>query len=420
MTDSIRNWLMTHGFGDTPAEIVSWALIALAVLLLAIICNLIAKKILLTGIAFIIKRSKTKWDDILYRRQVFTRLSHLAPALVVYFTAPIFLQFSDFLQRFAMVYMMIAGLYAFNGFLNAIIEIYRSFEVSRQRPIKGYVQIVKILISIFIIIIALATILGRSPWLLLSGLGALTAVLILVFKDSILGFIASIQLTSNDMVRIGDWIEMPKYGADGDVTDVTLHTVKVQNWDKTITTIPTYALISDSFINWRGMSDSGGRRIKRAIYIDMTSVKFCTSEMLDRFEKYQLLGDYIRAKKQEIAEYNKIHKIDASELINGRNLTNIGTLRAYISAYLRQHPKIHQDMTFLIRHLQPGEFGLPLEIYVFSNDQEWANYEGIQADIFDHILAVIPMFELKVFQRPTGSDVQALGKTDELRSITPD
>jgi miniconductance mechanosensitive channel len=321
-----------------------------------------------------------------------------------------FLQFSDFLQRFAMVYMMIAGLYAFNGFLNAINEIYRSFEVSRQRPIKGYVQIVKILISIFIIIIALATILGRSPWLLLSGLGALTAVLILVFKDSILGFIASIQLTSNDMVRIGDWIEMPKYGADGDVIDVTLHTVKVQNWDKTISTIPTYTLISDSFINWRGMSDSGGRRIKRAIYIDMTSVKFCTPEMLDRFEKYQLLGDYIKSKKQEIVEYNRAHQIDTSELINGRNLTNIGTLRAYISAYLRHHPKIHQDMTFLIRHLQPGEFGLPLEIYVFSNDQEWVNYEAIQADIFDHILAVLPMFELRVFQRPTGFDMQALGK----------
>jgi len=209
-------------------------------------------------------------------------------------------------------------------------------------------------------------------------------------------------------VRIGDWIEMPKYGADGDVIDVTLHTVKVQNWDKTITTIPAYALISDSFRNWRGMSESGGRRIKRAVNIDMTSVRFCTDEMLERFEKFQLIGDYIKGKRAEIAEYNAEQGIDTSELVNGRRLTNIGTFRAYMAAYLRSHPNIHNDMTFLIRHLPPGEHGLPIEIYVFSNDQVWANYEAIQADIFDHILAVIPLFDLRVFQRPSGSDLQSI------------
>ena len=221
------------------------------------------------------------------------------------------------------------------------------------------------------------------------------------------------QLSQNDMVRIGDWIEMPKYGADGDVIDVTLNTVKVQNWDKTITTIPAYALVSDSFKNWRGMSESGGRRIKRAVYIDMNSVTFCNKEMLDRFEKYQLIKSYIKSKRVEIANYNRDHFIDTSELVNGRNLTNIGTFRAYLAAYLKNHPKIHNDMTFLIRHLPPGQYGLPIEVYVFSNDQVWANYEAIQADIFDHILAVVPKFDLRVFQNPTGHDFRGMATGNE-------
>jgi miniconductance mechanosensitive channel len=210
------------------------------------------------------------------------------------------------------------------------------------------------------------------------------------------------------MVRIGDWIEMPKYGADGDVIDISLTTVKVQNWDKTIATIPTYALIADSFKNWRGMSESGGRRIKRSIRIDMNSIKFCDKAMLERYEKYQLISDYVKRRRQEIAEYNQAHDIDTSELINGRNMTNVGTFRAYIVAYLKNHPKIHKELTFLVRHLPPGRDGLPIEIYVFSNDQVWANYEAIQADIFDHILAILPYFELTIFQDPTGRDIRML------------
>jgi miniconductance mechanosensitive channel len=314
----------------------------------------------------------------------------------------------DTIQRLSLVYMILAGLFAFNSFLNAVVDIYNTFEIAREKPIKGYVQISMIIISIFGGIFALSTLLNRSPWPLLSGLGAMTAILLLIFKDSILGLVASIQLSVNDMVRIGDWIEMPKFNADGDVIDVSLHTVKVRNWDKTITTIPAYALIADSFKNWRGMSESGGRRIKRAINIDMTSVKFCTPEMLDRYEKFQLLTDHVRSKRKEIVKYNAAHSIDTSELINGRNLTNIGTFRNYLVAYLRHHPKIHNDMTFLIRQLPPREHGLPIEVYVFSNDQAWANYEDIQADIFDHILAVLPEFDLRVFQQPSGSDVRAL------------
>jgi miniconductance mechanosensitive channel len=230
----------------------------------------------------------------------------------------------------------------------------------------------------------------------------------LIFKDSILGLVAGIQLSTNQMLHIGDWIEMPKYGADGDVIDISLTTLKVQNWDKTITTIPTYALISDYFKNWRGMSESGGRRIKRSINIDVTSIKFCTQEMLDKFKRFKCIREYVERKLEEIDTHNTSEGVDESDLVNGRHLTNIGTFRAYVAAYLRSHPRVHQGMTFLVRHLQPTAEGLPIQIYIFSNDQAWANYEAIQADIFDHILAVVPEFELRVFQNPTGADFQAL------------
>jgi miniconductance mechanosensitive channel len=410
MIKAFEDWLIGQGFNEKLADYTSWAGAALAVIIIAFLANYIAKRFLLAGVSIFVRKTKTSWDDALMRRNVFTRLSHLAPALVFYVSAHLFPPVQDTIQRLSMVYMIMAGLFAFNGFLNAVVDIYNTYEVSREKPIKGYIQIAMIIISIFVGIFALATLLNRSPWPLLSGLGAMTAILLLIFKDSILGLVASVQLSANDMVRLGDWIEMPKYGADGDVIDVSLHTVKVQNWDKTITTIPAYALISDSFKNWRGMSESGGRRIKRSINIDMTSVKFCTPEMLDRYAKFQLLSDYIIYKRKEIAEFNSERKIDTSELINGRNLTNIGTFRTYLVLYLRQHPMIHQDMTFLIRQLPPGEHGLPIEIYVFSSDQDWVNYEAIQADIFDHILAVIPMFDLRVFQQPTGNDFGRISK----------
>jgi len=412
MVEIFRNWLIDIGVSESPALYLGWVGIALAILILAYAANYIAKRFLLAGVSYFVKKTKTKWDDVLLKRKVFTRLSHFAPALIIYGTAYLFETAQGFIERLAMIYMIFAGILVINAFLNAVVDIYRTFEISKQRPIKGYVQIAQIIIFVSLGIIVISTLMNRSPWLLLSGLGAMTAVILLIFKDSILGLVASVQLSGNDMVRLGDWIEMPQYGADGDVIDITLTTVKVQNWDKTITTIPAYSLISDSFKNWRGMSESGGRRIKRAVYIDMNSIKFCTPEMLARFEKYQLLTDYIRTRKDEIAKYNKEHNIDTSELINGRNMTNVGTFRAYIIAYLRNHPKIHQNMTFLIRHLPPSEKGLPIEIYVFSNDQEWANYEAIQADIFDHILSVVPMFDLRVFQNPTGNDFREISKVN--------
>jgi miniconductance mechanosensitive channel len=257
-------------------------------------------------------------------------------------------------------------------------------------------------------VVLIAIFIGKSPLLLLTGMGAFSAVLLLVFKDSILGLVAGVQLTSNDMLRVGEWISMPKYDADGTVLDITLTTIKVQNWDKTISTIPAYALFSESFKNWRGMEESGGRRIKRSINIDMNSIKFCSPEMLKKFERFQYVSVYVRNKEEEVERFNKENNVDPTYLVNGRRQTNIGVFRAYLQGYLHNHPKIHNSMTFLVRHLQPSDRGLPIEIYVFSNDQAWANYEAIQADIFDHILAVIPEFDLRVFQNPSGADFKKL------------
>ena len=410
MFEIIAKWIENAGMAGNWAVYISIGLSAVIVLLLAWLSIIIARKIIMKVLMAIIRKSQTKWDDYLLKHRVFERLSHLVPALVIYAFAGVFPEAEVFIQKLCMAYIIIAGLITVNSFLNAITDVYKTFKISKQRPIKGYIQVVQIFLYVISGIFVIATLMGKSPWYFISGLGALTAILILVFKDSILGLVSSIQLSTNDMIQIGDWIEMPKYGADGDVIDVSLNTVKVQNFDKTITTIPTYALMSDSFKNWRGMSESGGRRIKRAINLDMNSVRFCTNEMLDRFGKFQLITEYINQKRNEISEFNKTHDIDTTSLVNGRNMTNLGTFRAYIIAYLQNHPKIHNNMTFLVRYLSPAKDGMPIEIYVFSNDQDWVNYEAIQADIFDHILAVLPEFDLRVFQNPTGSDFKGLAE----------
>ena len=407
----LADWLMQLGLGETLAFVLARILAIAITIVAAYLANLIAKRLMLRAIRKVVQRTKTAWDDMLVSRGVFNRLSHLAPALVIYAlagfvgqrTATVFT-----IQRAAIVYMAIVGLLALDALLNALVDIYRTFEMSRRRPIRGFVQAAKIILYAIVGIIIISAIMGKSPSLLLGGLGAMTAVLMLIFKDSILGLVAGIQLSTNQMLHIGDWIEMPKYGADGDVIDLSLTTVKVQNWDKTVTTIPTYALISDYFKNWRGMSESGGRRIKRSINIDMTSVRFCTTEMLEKFKKIKHISEYVDQKVAEIGEHNRSVGVDESDLINGRHLTNLGTFRAYVAAYLRNHPQVHQGMTFLVRHRQPTELGLPIEIYVFSSDQVWENYEAIQADIFDHILAIVPEFELRVFQNPTGADFRVL------------
>ena len=411
----VKGWLESSGLEGSLLTSVSWIAVVLGVILLAVIANLITKRILLTSLNYIIKRTKTKWDDVLLERHVLQRAAHVAPALVFYWLAGSFPGFENIIQRLAQVYMVVIGALVVNAFLNAVLDVYRTLDVAKDRPIKGYIQIVQIIAFVLLAVLGIAVMFDQSPFGLLGGLGAMTAVLILVFKDTILGLVASFQISSSNMVRIGDWIEMPQYGADGDVIDISLHTIKVQNWNKTISTIPTYSLISGSFKNWRGMSESGGRRIKRAINIDMNSIRFCTDEMLERFSQYQFIAEYIERKKTELARHNQENGVNLSSEVNGRRMTNIGTFRAYVEAYLRNHPKIHKDMTFLVRQLPPGEYGLPLEIYVFSNDQVWANYEAIQADIFDHLLAVLPKFDLRVFQNPTGHDFRSLGDGNSVR-----
>ncbi|MFP6722313.1 MAG: mechanosensitive ion channel family protein [Candidatus Poribacteria bacterium] len=307
-----------------------------------------------------------------------------------------------------MVCLILVGTLVISSFLDLFLTIYGSSKTSHDIPLKATVQVIKIVVYFVCGIFIVSLILNKTPLYLLSGLSALGAVLLLVFRDSILGFVAGIQLIANRMVAKGDWIEMPKYDADGDVIEIALTTVKVQNWDKTIATIPTYALIGESFKNWRGMKESGGRRIKRTINIDVSTIKFCNEEMLKRFSEIQYIANYIQIKKEELSIYNDENEVDNTSLANGRRLTNVGTFRAYTVAYLRNHPMISQEMTFLVRHLAPAGYGLPIEIYVFSKDTIWANYEGIQADIFDHLLAVVPEFDLKVFQNPSGSDFHRL------------
>lgn len=408
----IKQILMDWGMQENIADVINIIFCILIILLIAILTDIVTRKLILGIIRRVIKKTSTSWDDIVYEKKVFNRLSHLAPAIVLFYSTSFVLgnyeSLIDVIQVLIKIYMIVVTLLVLNSFLGAFHAIYQTLPVSKDRPIKGYIQVIMIILYTIAIIMVLSLILGRSPVGILTGIGALAAVLILVFKDTILGFVASIQLSANNMVRIGDWISLPKHNADGTVIEITLNTVKVQNWDKTISTIPTYALVSDSFGNWRGMEESGGRRIKRHINIDMRSVKFCSPEMLEKFKGIIYLRDYIDEKQEEIARYNTENKIDDSIIVNGRRMTNLGTFRKYLEMYLKNHPMIHDNMTFLVRHLQPDETGIPIEIYVFSKDQKWANYESIQADIFDHILAVIPEFDLIAFQNPSGDDIRSL------------
>lgn len=409
---ALKDWLAGQGLGEQTVSILITIAAAVVVILVSIVANFVAKRLVLRGLQRIIVRSRTTWDDALLQRHVLERLSHLAPAIVIHVSAP--LAFGEFptvvatVETGATIYMVLVGLASFDALLNAGLDIYQGFEISKRIYLKSFVQVLKIVLYTVGIVFVFSSLLGKSPLVFFSGLGAFTAVLLLIFKDSILGLVAGVQLMTNNLVRRGDWIEMPKYGVDGDVLDVSLTTVTVQNWDKTIASIPAYALISDTFRNWRGMQESGGRRIKRSVIIDMSSIKFCDAEMLERFKRIQYIGEYIERKLQEIARHNREHDVDESLLVNGRHLTNVGTFRAYLEAYLHNHPMINQNLTFLVRHLEPTPQGLPIQIYVFSSDHRWAHYEAIQADIFDHILAVVPMFDLRAFQEPSGSDLQRL------------
>ena len=352
-----------------------------------------------------------QWDDILVEKHIVKRILYFIPLILLYVLSSPILTGTSLLplsQTLISVLFLIAGMMFLDAMLSALLAIYGKSAIAKEISITPFVQVLKLGLYFVTGILLLSLMLQKTPLYFLSGLGALTAVLMFVFKDVLMGFVAGIQLIANKMVAPKDWIEMPKYGADGDVLEITLTTVKVQNFDNTITTIPTYALINESFKNWRNMNLSGGRRIKRYVNIDLGSIKFCSSEMLEQFKRIQLISQYIQNRQEEILVYNKKHQVDESTLVNGRRLTNIGVFRSYVEAYLRQHPMIHKDMTFLIRQLSPSENGLPIEIYVFCKDTNWTAYEAIQADIFDHILAVVPEFDLRVFQEPSGSDFQKI------------
>lgn len=377
----------------------------LLLILFSWLANWIAKQVILVVLTKVIRRSSNRWDDVFLEKKVFSRLSHLAPVLIIFwFGRDLLSEYPGLVERislFTNIYIIIVVMMVTFAVLNSLEAIYEDYDIAKTRPIKGYMQVLKILGIFVVVILVFSMVLDRSPKILLTGLGAASAVLMLIFRDTILNFVGGVQVTANNLVQIGDWIEMPKFGADGDVIEINLNTVKVQNFDRTLTTIPTYALVSDSFKNWRGMVQSGGRRIKRSINIDAKTIKVCDEEMLKKFEKVYLLKDYISSKKAEIDRYNLENDIDGSVPINGRRLTNIGTFRAYIRNYLANHPNIHKDMIFMVRQLAPSEKGVPLEIYAFTNDIAWVNYESIQSDIFDHILSRVSFFDLKVFQDPT-------------------
>lgn len=392
-----------------------WAYTGLALLLLITLAwaaNWVTKHILLRGLQRLVEASAVITDPALSPLKVIARLSNVVPALVLSIGIKLVPGVPEGLvkvvENVGGAFVVLTVALAVGGLLNLVVALYQRRPDAQRRPIKGYVQVLKIVVYVVAAILVVANLIDRSPLILLSGLVVMAAVLMLVFQDTLLSLVASVQLTSNDMVRVGDWIEMPQLNADGDVIDIALHTVKVQNWDRTITTIPTKRLISDSFRNWRGMQESGGRRIKRSLYLDQQSVRFLEEAELDRLSRVALLTDYLAAKRAEIDAWNRSSDERLRDNVNQRRLTNIGTLRAYVERYLRAHPGIHQGMTLMVRQLAPTADGLPLELYCFTNTTAWVAYEGIQSDIFDHLLAIVPEFGLRVFQHPSGTDMRAM------------
>lgn len=361
----------------------------------------------------IIIKSKVTWDDHMIKRKVVNSLVPLPALLFLHEFSSYFTHASSILSKLVSTLIIIVLLNFFNNFLTALNDIYKTLEISKGKSIKGFIQVFMIILYIlgFLVVISIFT--NTNPFVLISGLGAMTAVLMLIFKDTILSFVASVRITTSDIIQIGDWLEVPKFEADGDVIDISLYNIQIQNWDKTITNIPTYKLIDDSFKNWRGMQEAGGRRIMRKIILDISSVKFCSDEMIEKFEKINYLKEYIAQKKLELINYNKTNHIDDSVLVNRRRMTNLGTFRAYVVAYLKHHPYVHKDLTFLIRQLEADKDGVPIQIYVFINQTAWVQYEAIQSDIFDHLLAVVPEFGLRVFQNPSSYNFEKIADSLE-------
>lgn len=393
----------------------AWAIYFRALLflmVLGIICAIayyVTKSIIINNIYKVFKRTSIKWDDTLAETKALDNLAHIVPAIFVRIMAPLI--FSDFKWLLPLVikltdsYLVIVGVSVVIAFLRVGEYTLSKVPAFKDKPLASYFQLIRIILYFVAFILVLSILLEKSPIYFLSAFGAMTAIMMLIFKDTILGLVASVQMSTNDMIRVGDWVEMPKFNADGDVVEINLHTVKVQNFDKTITTIPTYYFLSESFKNWRGMQQTGGRRIKRAIYVDVNSVKFVDAEMREKLKKYHLITDYVSDRQKEIETYNIENNIDTSFLINGRRMTNLGVYREYIVSYLKNHPRIRQDMSIMVRQLANEHKGIPLEVYCFTNTVIWREYEGIQSDIFDHLYSTASFFDIDIFQNPSGKDI---------------
>ncbi|WP_370860326.1 mechanosensitive ion channel family protein [Parabacteroides faecis] len=410
----INSYLIKWGLVHDSANIWDNLIVLLLVIAITVGIDYTCRYIFLGLFKRFAKRTRNQWDDLIVERKIINKLMHLIPAILVYIMLPLALPRSEtptllgILQMICSIYIVAVILRFISAALNLLLEIYNRKESMKNKPLKGFVQIIQVVVFFIGGIIIISILIGKSPATLFAGLGASAAILMLVFKDTILGFVAGIQLSANDMLRPGDWITMTKYGADGTVIEVTLNSIKVRNFDNTITMIPPYALVSDSFQNWRGMQESGGRRVKRSININMNSVRFCTPEMLTKFRKISLLTDYIDSKQQELETYNEEHKIDDSIKVNGRRQTNLGVFRIYLVNYLKSNPDVNKDLTCMVRQLQPTEKGIPMELYFFASTTQWIPYEDIQSDVFDHLLAVLPEFDLQVFQEVSGSDLHHL------------
>ena len=413
--ETVYHWLVNKlHFSEESADFVKAFILLTFLFLMAFAIWFISRKIIVKYIYKIIRKTEVTWDDAVYENKVFVRFSHILPWIFVFFISPLLLaDFKDllmFTRSISKLFIVIVFMRSSFALLLAMKQIAAEKAAYRDKPIASYVQLGKILTLIIGSVVILSVLLAKNPVIILGSLGAISAVLILVFKDTILGFIASIQLSVNNMVAIGDWVTVPTYGADGDVIEINLTTIKIRNFDMTISTVPTYSFVSDSFKNWRGMLESDGRRIKRSISIKPSSVHFCTPEMLERLKKIQLIRHYIETKQIELIKYNEENYVDKSSIVNGKNLTNIGVFRIYVENYIKSNPEINTDMVYMVRQLEPTERGLPIEIYAFTREKELTAYERVQSDIFDHILAVFPEFDLELLENPTGSDFKKLAK----------
>jgi len=425
VSEWLESWGLTGGFG----QFLHLAILLLLLFLVGFFIDRLTRGVLKVFIQRIVRKTKNPYDDILMEKGVFRRIAHFAPAVVVYYMLPsifngvyfvetqevdkVLAAFIRFSQNLTAIYMIAVGASVLMTSLSALNEIYTHMDISGRVPIRGYIQVVQFIVVLIAGIWILSTVFGFELKGFFTGLGAFMAVLVIVFRDTLLGLMASIQLSVNKMVRIGDWVTVPSRNADGTVLDITVNTVKVENWDKTIITMPTYSLVSESVQNWRGMEESNGRRIKRFVNIDMAAVHFCSEKLLDHLEGIELITEYVRSKRAELNELNRKFPNADLSVANGIRLTNLGVFRKYLELYLHQHPDIQHGMTTMVRQLQPTDRGIPIEIYGFSSEKAWEVYENIQSDIFDHILAVIPEFELRVFQNPTGHDFKQLGRSLE-------